>query len=239
MMNGEHFIWKGHDTMKHFIWIMALLIGFSLFPGRGWATEAYIIDNLKVTFRSGPSLENKVIQMLSSGQKVEVLDSEGDWSHVRITDAGGNPTEGWVMVRYLTDRVPWKDQAEALDKNLKEMREKLAALNKEYQATLTQNKDLAGRLQKTEASLDDLKTKYENLKQGASGYLELKAKYTNSQSTVEKSLEKVDYLSRQNEKLRSSERNKWFGTGAIVLLSGLLIGVIVGRRQRRRKSIYD
>jgi len=239
MMRAQQFIRKGQEKMRHFLWLVVMVVCFSLFSSRVWAEEAYVIDNLKITFRSGPSLENKVIRMLSSGRRLEVLESEGDWSRVQITDESGNPAEGWVMTRYVMDRQPWKDKAETLDKKIGELGEKLAALDRERQVALAQKKDLAERLQKAEASLDDLKTKYEDLKQGAAGYLELKSRYVKMQSSVEKNEKRVDDLSRENEKLRSSERNKWFGTGALVLLSGLLIGGIMGRKQRRRKSIYD
>ncbi|MFZ0450323.1 MAG: TIGR04211 family SH3 domain-containing protein [Desulfatiglandaceae bacterium] len=225
--------------MRHFLWIVAMVICFSLFPSRGWAEKAYVLDNLKITFRSGPSLDNKVIRMLSSGRSLEVLESQGDWSRVQIMDDSGNPLEGWVMTRYLMDRLPWKERAETLDKKVGELQKKLSTLDKERQVALAQKKDLAARLQKTEASLEDLKTKYENLRRGSSNYLELKTKYMDIQSSVAKSREKVDTLSQENQKLRSSERNRWFGTGALVLLSGLLIGVVMGRKQRNRKSIYD
>ena len=225
--------------MRRFLWIVAMVVCLCLFSSGSWAEDAYVIDNLKITFRSGPSLENKVIRMLSSGRRLQVLETEGDWSRVQIADENGNPMEGWVMSRYIMDRLPWKDRAITLDKRVGELREKLSTVDKERQVALAQKNDLEARLQKAEASLEDLKTKYENLKQGASGYLELKTKYMNLRSSADKSEEKIDSLSRENEKLRVSERNKWFGIGALVLLSGLLIGLVMGRRQRRRTSMYD
>jgi SH3 domain protein len=48
----------------------------------------------------------------------------------------------------------------------------------------------------------------------------------------------VQGLTKENESLKSSQRNRWFAMGALVLLCGLMIGVVVGRQQRKRKSIY-
>jgi SH3 domain protein len=59
------------------------------------------------------------------------------------------------------------------------------------------------------------------------------------QSALEDSQKKVTVLSSENDKLRSSERRKWFITGALVLLCGWLIGLVRGKKQRRRRSIYD
>ena len=41
------------------------------------------------------------------------------------------------------------------------------------------------------------------------------------------------------ETLRSSQRNRWFLSGAVVLLCGLLIGGIVGRQQKKKRSLYS
>ena len=50
----------------------------------------------------------------------------------------------------------------------------------------------------------------------------------------EATLKTVQRLTKENESLRSSQRKKWFVTGALVLLCGLLIGRLVGKR----KSLY-
>ena len=43
----------------------------------------------------------------------------------------------------------------------------------------------------------------------------------------------------ENEALRSSEQNRWFLRGAVVLLCGLLIGGIARRQQKKRRSLYS
>ncbi len=48
----------------------------------------------------------------------------------------------------------------------------------------------------------------------------------------------LEELARQNEALKSSETNKWFVTGAVILFCGLISGLIVGNQQRKRKSLY-
>lgn len=43
----------------------------------------------------------------------------------------------------------------------------------------------------------------------------------------------------ENETMRTSQLTKWFLSGALVLLCGLLIGVLVGRQQNKRRPFYD
>jgi len=45
-------------------------------------------------------------------------------------------------------------------------------------------------------------------------------------------------LAEENEVLKSSKRNKWFATGALVLLSGWVIGLMAGKNQRKRNLSY-
>jgi len=73
----------------------------------------------------------------------------------------------------------------------------------------------------------------ETLKQKVGDYLKLRTGYETAQETVQT-------LTEENETLRSSQRNKWLAMGALVLLCGLMIGLVIGRQQKkRRSSIYS
>jgi SH3 domain protein len=45
-------------------------------------------------------------------------------------------------------------------------------------------------------------------------------------------------LTEENELLRSSKRKKWFTTGGLVLLSGLVVGLLLGKPPKRRRLSY-
>ena len=60
---------------------MLLFIAYSSFSGTSalYAQTVYIVDSFKVTMRTGPSNENKIISMLPSGTKLEIMEEkEGD-----------------------------------------------------------------------------------------------------------------------------------------------------------------
>ncbi len=63
--------------------IFAVVLGICMTGQWSWAEQAYVTDNLKITLRTGPSTSNKIIVMLSSGNLVDLLGSEGDWSQIR------------------------------------------------------------------------------------------------------------------------------------------------------------
>ena len=50
---------------------------------------AYVTDFQKITLRTGPSLENKIIAFLVSGQSLEVIETQDKWSLVKIVEESG------------------------------------------------------------------------------------------------------------------------------------------------------
>lgn len=66
------------------------------------------------------------------------------------------------------------------------------------------------------------------LKQEADKYVKLKTVHASSQKTIQ-------MLTKENENLKSSQKNRLFLSGALVLLCGLISGMIVGRQQKRRR----
>ena len=89
------------------------------------------------------------------------------------------------------------------------------------------------------AALQELQKKHETLKGGAETYLNLKETYEALKASLEKARGEIDRLTDENRELRSSQMNRWLGTGALILLCGLMIGVMVGRQQKRRRALYD
>jgi len=66
------------------------------------AETMYVGDIIKITVRTGPGINHKIVAMINSGERVEVLKPEDEWSLVRIT----NGKEGWVLSRFLKSKEP-------------------------------------------------------------------------------------------------------------------------------------
>jgi SH3 domain protein len=87
-------------------------------------TNYYINDSMKITMRTGPATDRKIIALLGVGQEVEVLKSENEWTMVRLL----NGKEGWVISRFLTSQTPDSIQLEALMKNHSTLQTKAASI---------------------------------------------------------------------------------------------------------------
>lgn len=231
---------KGLERMSRFSFVMIVMLVLFFSVQSSWAQKAYVTDSLRITLRTGPSVDNKIITMLPSGQVVEVLETSGEWSRVQILEGEEITQEGWVLSRFLMNRLPWEVRANALTEENNRLKEKLTTVEKELGETTRLSRELAGKLKNTSAALAKVEKDFKSLKQGAADYLALRTKHESVRSELETSRKNLRKVTRENEELRSSQRIKWFITGASVVVFGLIFGLILGKKQRRRRSsIYE
>lgn len=199
------------------------------------AEISYVTDVTQITMRTGPSIQNKIVLMLRSGQPVEVEKVQDEWSYVRLPNR--EPVlEGWVLSQYLVTRLPWEVKSKKLAAENGQLKEKLARVQAQLTETTGQGQEAAQDLKQTALTLGKLQKDYEALKKGSTKYLELKAEYDTTKEALNESLQKVRELTRENDVLQASQDYKWFGMGASVLLFGMLVGLIAGKRQKKMKS---
>lgn len=223
---------------------VALIVVFTMGALLGITVEAclaervYVTDSFNITFRSGPSTSHKIIRMLDSGQELEALRSEEGWTLARLPRGSGETVEGWVLDRYLIRRQPWEMQASRLRTENEGLRNKLVSVEAEWAQVRGADEKLRAELAGSLERLEKLRKEYDNLKKGASEYLDLRREYQEMRSQFDDNMEKLQRLSEENRVLRSLERTKWFVAGGAVLLCGLLIGLAFGRREKKRRSAY-
>ena len=215
--------------MKRYWLIIIITLGLCLMVQESWAQNVYVTDSFRISFRSGPGIENRILKFLHSGTQVEVLETGEEWTRVRLLEPEGGELIGWVLSRYLMTREPWELQTKSLLSENGQLTEKVGLLEKENNELSSRDKRLASDLDKMTTSFHKLQYDYTTLKKESADYLKIKAAYDSIKT-------RTDVLSRENEVLKSAQTNKWFATGALVLLCGLMIGVVIGRQQKKRRS---
>ncbi|MFO7986635.1 MAG: TIGR04211 family SH3 domain-containing protein [Desulfatiglandaceae bacterium] len=224
--------------MKRLCLTILMVFGFMMASHICWAEKAYVSNRSKITLRKGPGVKHEIITMLSVDEPVEIVGSKSGWKQVRLLDPDRKHMEGWVVSRYLVNRVPWKTQTLSLKEENSRLKARLAAIEKRMQTTSSERDELSRNLSKSDATLTELQQKYDALVKEASDYLELKEAHETMKSELTTARNSVERLTTENVRLKSSERNRWFLSGSAVLLVGLIIGLVMGRQQKRRKSSY-
>ena len=225
------------DEMKKMEFLIAVLLIFYITAQSMASDRLYVSDTFTITMRTGPSTENKIIRMLSSGQELEILEQEEKWSHVKVMNSD-TELEGWVLNQYLMERVPYEIQAKTLLAENQKLKENLGKINKDQMSTEKDKKEISSQYNQTLSELTSLKKAYESLKNASSEYLSLKAEYDENLSKLNATEKILNEVEIENATIKKSQNYLWFGTGALVLLFGLIIGSILGRQSRKRTSSY-
>lgn len=201
------------------------------------AQSAWVSDRFEVTLRTGPSTSNAIRVSLSSGTRLEILEQDRESGYSRVRTQGG--TEGWVLTRYLMSEPSAREQLEQLTGQLTTATERGSSLTSQLDAIRAEHGDAEEQIERLQQQRDGLETELDEIRRTAANVLaidrqnnELQEKLTNAEIDIDRLNEEIRSLSSQ------SNRN-WFITGALVLLGGALLGLILPRMRWQRRSRYD
>jgi SH3 domain protein len=197
----------------------------------------YISDDIPITLRSGPSLQNKILRNLSAGARVEVLETDEDSGYARVRVVGDG-TEGWVLTRYLTPQPIARDRLAAAQKNLDEAQARVKELEAQVTSLTDELDTTRDRLEKTVSTNRDVTGELQDIRSAAANAIQLRDQNETLKKRVAESEQRVDRLTMQNTELASQSRQQWFIVGAGVLFGGIVIGLIAPHLKRKRRSTW-
>ena len=196
------------------------------------AESLYVSDTMKIMMRTGPGNDRKIISQIGVGKKVEVLEPGEEWSLVRLD----NGKEGWVISRFLTDKIPSDIELEILKSKHEALMAKAATMQEENSLLKAENKKLNTEFAVITKKLQKTSKDYEALKIDSKEFLKLQSKFKESSSKLAEKTKKAEKFEDELTKLLWNQNIKWFLSGAGVLILGFIIGFST-RRQRRRSSL--
>ncbi|MEE8540493.1 MAG: TIGR04211 family SH3 domain-containing protein [Desulfobacterales bacterium] len=203
------------------------------------AGTKYVREILYVTLREAPGLNHKVITTIPSGQELEILKADNEWTQVKIA----NGTTGWVLSRYVTSKLPssylvsrLKAGQETLLGQAKSMSDKNKNLQAELQRLKEQSQNRITELENAKQKLTQASRSYGDLKKDSAGYLQLKTNYEKTVAQLSEAKKTVEKYQKALEKIEFRNDVKWFLSGAGVLVFGFLIGL--SARPRRKSSLH-
>jgi len=205
-------------------------------PRAGDSAETlYVSDTtLEANLRTGTSQENRIIGMLRPGTQVTLLSEEDGWAEVTLEDG----RTGWILRRYLSERPPWRETAEQLQRENEQLRNQLNKVRTEYQQIAQKSAEAQKQLDSQQGEFQSLQREHEDLRKSSTNYLNLKMAYENLQNEARQNKAKLDEVEKAYSKLKTSRSIRWFLSGAGVLMLGWIVGSSMARIRRRRSSDY-
>ncbi len=206
-----------------------------LLPQLTQAETRYVTDTFKITMRSGESTSHKIIRMLDSGMRVEVLSTNPDSGYSKVR-AGS--TEGYVLTRQLMTQPSARSQLASMQREIDalkaapgELRSNLANLQKQHRELTQAHKELQAIKNKQEQEL-------QSIQRTASNAIRISSERNELRKQVADLTREAEDLKQENRDLSNEATRDWFLIGAGVIIAGILIGLILPhlRFQRRRSS---
>jgi len=209
----------------------ALLFLF-LLASTSQAATWYVKPSSEIPLRRGQGTGYKIVAVLRDGTPVTLLSDGNSWVRVRLQ----NGKEGWILKRYLSREKPCKEQIITLQESNAMLQQELTTTREELQQLKNQQNKTEQELTACIEERDKARADYARLEQDTKNVVATKNALQKAQQQLGQLKERMAALELENTGLKKSSAIMWFLTGSGVLLLGLIIGLICGKRNRRRRS---
>ncbi len=196
----------------------------------------YISDKQYIPVRSGAGNKFKIVHRgLPTGTRLTVarLSTNGEWAEI-TTDSD---TSGWIRAQYLIKNVPAQSRLDELMKKAQKAGGLTVALQEEVK-TLQEERDLLlGQVAEYELQLGTVTEDLNKLTQISGKALQLNEDNHRLVVDSEQLRSQLDMLEADNQRLHDKVDNEDFLNGALAVLLGVIITLVVPRlRPKRSKS---
>lgn len=213
--------------------ILSLSICSPLMTSLSLAEDLYISDKLLVPVRKGQGNQFAILHKgLPSGTRVTLIERDESWTKIRTN--GG--ITGWVRNQYLLENP-------TASVSIVSVREDLAAaqaLNKQVRA---ENNKLSLDLKETKEALNTALQTSSNTNNELATLKEISGSAIQSYEQVQTLAKEIQLLQTENdvliaekERLEQSERTRFFLYGALAVLLGVLIAVILPKLRVSKRN---
>lgn len=199
-----------------------------------FAETVYVSDDMKLTLRSGESNKHKILKMLSSGTKLELLNNNKDTGYSKVKTSQG--LVGYLPTRFIQNKPinSWylkkaNQELELLKSENEQLKASLAEIQQNNNGSNTSDTDLI-------KERDQLSTDLNNIRQTASNAIQLRQQRNELQERVVNVERELQQLKREKQALEDSTSQDWFLYGGILSFIGIFLGLLIPKISWQRKS---
>ena len=199
------------------------------------AETRYISDVLYVPLRSGPSSEHRIIHWgLESGTALEVLGEDEAARFTQIRTRNG--TEGWIPTQYLSAEPIARDVLVEAQAEIERLEGLLAGDTLELAAELEEARSEAARNAEAAATISALEEELAEVRRLSDSAVATQDENVKLAEANAELRRERDELAAQTGRFQGNLEVWWMLVGGGLILAGLLIGIWLGSRSRRRRS---
>lgn len=197
------------------------------------AATQYVSDQLSINMRSGPGTSYRIEQLLDAGDKVQTLSESNGWTKVQTSDG----KTGFVLTRYLSDQPAARTRIDAMQKQDQQLKTENANLKSELADAQSGSKKLGEAKQNLASENATLKANLQHLKETSADAIRISNENQKYREQLMSLRSDVDRLRHENQALQS--RREGMKIGALILIAGIIVGLMLPLFRRRRKGSWD
>ncbi len=194
-------------------------------------TVQYVSDQLEAPVRSGPDDKNRIVKMLTSGEKVQKLSERGSFVEISF-----NGTKGWIHKRFLMDDAPAREFVELARSQFEPLKEKIDTLEnsvKEKDAVIQRITELNEQLKQ---AVDKQSTEIAYIEQTYKNAIDIDRKNQELEQLRVQNESRIDQLEKEVTTLSERKRSDEWLKGAGILFGGILLGTSILPRLLRYRN---
>ena len=194
----------------------------------------YVSDDVFIVLHAGPGSNYRWLGRLIPGTELveQRRSTDGNWAEVR-TRRG---TLGWVQAEYLASEPPAQARLPAVVRQLEDAQRDSADLRRNLAAAQTERDALRAQLDESSAALQRVSEELAQLRQVSGSAVETAE---DNRRLVEETTAlrmNLNTLRADNQRLQDRVRSSAFIDGALAVLLGVIIAVVVPRLWPKRRA---
>ena len=199
----------------------------------------YISDTQYVPLRSGQGTQYRILHRgLPSGTRLVIGEINEETGYTQVTTPRG--TQGWILNQYLMEQEPAQLQLDRLLEREKTLSQDSDSLRQRYIELEESYQQVSAELEETHGNLQERSTQLAEVQRVSANALALddSNRRLAQEAAVMKS--RLEVLEADNQRLLENKESDAFFNGALAVLLGVIITLLVPRLwpQRRRSSSW-
>ncbi len=197
-------------------------------------STSYVGDKVFIVLHRGPGAEYRWVAKLNPGTELQAgrRSDDGEWTEVTTTRG----TSGWVRTEFLTTEPPAQVRLPAAQARAEQLSNSNAQLSEQLETLQQERVELLNRLNSTEGNLGSVSDELTNLKQISGKAVQLDQDNRRLVEESENLRSEVEMLEAENQRLQDKLRSEDFINGALAVLLGVIITLVVPRLWPKRRK---
>lgn len=209
---------------------------FLLVSNFAHAQKLYVSDEFEIMLRTGPTIQNKILETLKSGVELNVLQADAGNGYSEVKTPSGKT--GFALTRYLSPNESARNRVAYLESQLNQLRSKpkelsslLAKSQEDNKALIAQNTEISEKFSIADAELA-------RIKKVSADAVNIASQNKRLEGEVQQLLLELDDLRMTNEDLKDQSNRMQTMIGGGFVIFGIFLGWILSISGRKNRNSW-